>query len=301
MKKTFKILNLNFNRFFFLYKTWERNHPVEYFHAHEGVEFLYIHEGSGRLILGDRLYCLQPRTLVFFQPYQLHLVRYELPYTRSIVKVKLPLLEQCSLPFPHLSDFSSFLEKSKVERQVFHLTPQQDVELTTLLALFQETLKTVPNHEQREHFLVFLLQFLSYLRSRIFTDFGASARELSPRQAHHVEKIGTWIEQHFKEPFDLNKLAADIHLSASYLSNLFRQYTGSTITEHIAKRRLEEARLLLKTTAWPIDQVGKNSGFPNPAYFCRSFKKKFGLTPQQYRTKTVQSYGLEQARSALSE
>jgi AraC-like DNA-binding protein len=288
------------NQFMFVYSTWQTNCPLEYFHAHEGIEFLYIHdiqEGTGRLVLGERIYSLKPRSLVIFQPYQLHLLRYDVPYLRSLVKIRLPLTDPVSDLFPQLSAFLSFLEKSRMDQQIFRLNEKQDEQLNALFALFAETLQTVSERGEKEQFLVFLLQFLSFVKGRLFGGNEAAAAPVSPRQAHHVEKIAEWIRQHFREPFDLERLACDVHLSASYLSSLFRQHTGTTITEHILNRRLEEACRLLQLTRLPIDQVGKKSGFPNPAYFCRCFKKRFGMTPQQYRNKTAQGYAAVESRT----
>ncbi|WP_158606469.1 helix-turn-helix transcriptional regulator [Paenibacillus ginsengarvi] len=281
--------NFRCNQFYFLHKEWQ-NVPVQHYHAHEGIEFLYIHEGSGRLILDDRLYTLGPRALVFFQPYQPHLLSYELPYLRSLVKFKLPLSDPFIQLFPRLCDFFGVLEKSVAKQQIFQLDPKQDKELSGHLALLDEALRAVTLHEQKEQFHVFLLQFMSFLKLRIFIEVDTVARPFPLRHAHYPEKVWEWVNLHFKEPFHLNKLALDLHLSASYLSGLFRQYTGSTITEYITKRRLDEACLLLQTTSLPIDQVGKNSGFRNAAYFCRSFKKRYGLTPQQYRIQSAQSF-----------
>lgn len=178
-----------------------------------------------------------------------------------------------------------------MNQQVFQLDSQQDEELTSQISSLEETLRTFPVHEHKEQFHVFMLKLLSYLKSRIFDNVQSREKYCLPRPYHHVETIQQWVAMHFRQPFDLNKLAADIHLSASYLSNLFRQYTGITITQCITNRRLEEACLQLQATSLPVDQIGKNSGFPNAAYFSRSFKKNFGITPLQYRLKATQPFG----------
>ncbi|WP_158302248.1 AraC family transcriptional regulator [Paenibacillus mesophilus] len=286
MHHTFTRLHMNFkfNLYFMVYKTWEHKYPDEYYHSHEGMEFLYIHEGDGRLILNDRLYLLKPRTLVYFQPHQVHLVRFELPRLRSIVKINLSLLKQYLPLFPHLTGFLTLLEKNSTGQQIFQLSPKQDSELTGQLGMIHSTLSTVPVHEQKEQFIIFWMQFMAYLKAHVFAEFVSEQQNFNQRQSHHVEKIVAWIEQHYKEPFCLENLSADIHLSDSYMSNLFRSYMGSTITEFIMRRRLDEARRLLATTSMSVDQVGKQSGFPNPAYFSRCFKKRHSVTPQQFRS-----------------
>ncbi|MEF3306439.1 AraC family transcriptional regulator [Paenibacillus sp. GYB003] len=301
MSRKFTRMHMDFcdELYFFVYRTWEQKCPDEYYHAHDGMEFLYIHEGTGRLILNDRLYTLKPRTLVYFQPYQVHLVRYELPRLRTLVKINLPLLKQYLPMFPHLAAFTSFMEKSREGQQLFQLSPKQDGELNGQLSLIHHTLSVVPERERKEQFLIFWMQLMSYLRAHVFTGLASEENGFSLRKSNHAENIVAWIDEHYKEPFYLEKLSATMHLSASYISNLFRHLTGTTITEYIMRRRLDEARLLLETTTLSIDQVGKQSGFPNPAYFSRCFKKRHAVTPQQYRTLSAKNRDSTIAGKAL--
>jgi AraC-like DNA-binding protein len=272
--------------FFFVHRIWEQN-ADEFYHSHEGMEFLYIHEGAGTLILNDRLYTLQPRTLMYFRPHQVHLIRYEVPRLRSLIKVRLPLLKEHFRMFAQLGGFLSLLENSRSNQQLFQLTPQQDAEINHLLDMVSQRLSSVSAYEQKEQFIIFMMQYLSYLKAHVFAGVDQRESDFSPRQSNHAEEIVKWIDEHYSEPFCLEKLSASMHLSASYVSNLFRNYTGNTITEYMMRRRLDEARVLLTTTSMPIDEVGKRSGFPNRAYFSRCFKQRCRVTPQQYRTKAV--------------
>jgi AraC-like DNA-binding protein len=285
MQKTYRREQLKFNDnlYFLIYKTWEERSPDGYYHEHEGIELLYIHEGTGRLILDNRLYLLKPRTLIFFQPHQVHFLQYESPRLRSIVKVNTAFLKPYLQLFPHLAGFVALLEKPRPDRQLFQLSPEQDRELTAQLSLIHDTVNAVPGKERKEHFVILWMQLMSFLKTRVFAQLDSQEKDAASRQSHHVQKIVAWIERHFREPFNLEKLSADIHLSASYISNLFRNYTGLTITEYILRRRLDEACILLTTTSLSVSRIGSLSGFPNPAYFSRCFKKRHQMTPQQYR------------------
>ncbi len=78
-------------------------------------------------------------------------------------------------------------------------------------------------------------------------------------------------------------LAADLGLSPSRLSQIFRQRTGRTVKEILVQRRLMEAKRLLSQTKLPVTRVILDCGFNDMAYFHRAFKADTGCTPLQYR------------------
>jgi AraC-like DNA-binding protein len=70
---------------------------------------------------------------------------------------------------------------------------------------------------------------------------------------------------------------------ANYLNRSVRAVTGKTTTAHVAERRLQEARRLLRHTAWPLADIAEALGFAYPTHFHNFFKQHTGLTPQQAR------------------
>ncbi|MDF2922483.1 MAG: transcriptional regulator, AraC family [Paenibacillaceae bacterium] len=269
--------------FLFTHASRFLDHPVEFVHAHEGMEFLYVHEGMGQLILNGRQYRIEPRMLIFYQPFQIHSLNMDIPYTRTLIKIKLPLDERFSSLFPSMYDFISSLVKLKPDEQVFLLNEKQDAELVRQFSLFDETLSITPVSERRQHFFSFLAPFLSYLQTRIMAGSPPSGQPSHPRATGHIETVMNWLEQHYQEQFHLDKLSSEIHLSPSYLSRMFRSHTGTTITEYMNKIRLEEARLLLLTTSLPVSQISCKVGYADVAYFCRLFKQKYGIAPLHFR------------------
>jgi YesN/AraC family two-component response regulator len=103
------------------------------------------------------------------------------------------------------------------------------------------------------------------------------------RPHRYSETIMQWVEKHYTEDFDLGKLAEEMHLSKFYVSRIFRQETGSNITDYLTARRIKQACRLLETTPHSIEQIGAQVGLHNPSYFCQLFKKITGKPPLQYR------------------
>ncbi len=99
-----------------------------------------------------------------------------------------------------------------------------------------------------------------------------------------VEDVKLWLSKSYKEELDLGKLAEQVYLTPSYLSKLFKQETGMTITDYAIKIRIEEAKELLRSRHdLKTYEVGESVGYPDSAYFAKIFKKTVGLTPNEYR------------------
>ncbi|QJC54048.1 helix-turn-helix domain-containing protein [Paenibacillus albicereus] len=81
----------------------------------------------------------------------------------------------------------------------------------------------------------------------------------------------------------LPRLAERAHLSPNYLSGLFRQEVGLTISAYIQRERIEEAKKLLSLTDYPVADIAAWLSFHDQSYFIKVFKKWEGQTPRAYR------------------
>lgn len=102
-----------------------------------------------------------------------------------------------------------------------------------------------------------------------------------------VVRIMECIAMDLKQPLTLQYFASLLNVNSSYLSNLFHKHTGVTITEYVTKTRMEHAATLLGYTQDSIRTIAENIGIPDVQYFSRLFKRKYGLTPTQYREKCM--------------
>ncbi len=85
----------------------------------------------------------------------------------------------------------------------------------------------------------------------------------------------------------LHSLAQNQGISAGYLSTVFKQETGQTLTAYIREKRMQHARHLLRTTNLQIGTVALHCGIPDLHYFTKLFKKETGVTPGQYRESDI--------------
>lgn len=93
-----------------------------------------------------------------------------------------------------------------------------------------------------------------------------------------------YIETHYMdETLCLNKIAAAFGLSPSYVSRYFKNQTGVALSQHIDELRMDRSSELLRTGDLTVKEVGGRVGYGDQTTFIRKFKRKFGLTPQQYK------------------
>ncbi len=92
-----------------------------------------------------------------------------------------------------------------------------------------------------------------------------------------------YIALHFEETLSTAVLAEALHCNADYLNRLCRRCWGRTVTEEINLARLRYACRLLPAGKLSVKEIAFESGFNDPAYFRRRFRREFGLSPAEYR------------------
>lgn len=98
-----------------------------------------------------------------------------------------------------------------------------------------------------------------------------------------VEKIQIYMQHNYQKNLTQDFIASLFYLNRSYLSTLFKQKTGMKFVDYLNEIRIEKSKELLKDSSRKMYQISKAVGYDNPKYFFRVFKKKTGMTPEQYR------------------
>jgi AraC-like DNA-binding protein len=92
-----------------------------------------------------------------------------------------------------------------------------------------------------------------------------------------------FIEEKSEEPFSVADVAHRVSLHPDYLGKVFRNATGMTLTEYIARVRVENAKERLPERSCRVAEVAFAAGFQSLAQFNRDFKKYAGMCPSRYR------------------
>ncbi|RXZ82215.1 AraC family transcriptional regulator [Paenibacillaceae bacterium] len=263
-----------------------------YYHWHQCCEILYVHQGTGQVIVNERTYEIKQGRLFFFQPFQLHRVRADIhadrPYERTIIHFDGGILGTYLQPFHTVSQFFRHVCHDKLAETMFELNEDEAV-IEGALTAFQASLRLRDGQIDQEIEALLLLQLLSRMAEGGNMELQGggshhSGGELKlPRGRGYAEAIMLWLGEHYHEEFSLERLADSLHLSKYYVSRLFRQETGGTISDYLTARRMKQACQLLQTSGWTIERIGTEVGLPNPSYFCQLFKQFVGVTPHRYR------------------
>ena len=102
-----------------------------------------------------------------------------------------------------------------------------------------------------------------------------------------VEDLFNFVHDHYSENLTLDDLSNYSFYSKTYIIRLFKKYTSLTPTEYLVQYRLNKAKELLRLTTLSVTEIAYNCGFDNIGYFNRAFKKRFLVTPSNYRKSTI--------------
>ena len=131
-----------------------------------------------------------------------------------------------------------------------------------------------------------MFEVLDILRSARGTCEGASpATHLTAQNRGRklVESIMTMVENSFGERLNISEIAKNLGYSRSYMTELFHRETGVSISQYITEYRLQRANMMLRDPSRSIQQIAFVCGYSDPLFFSRMFKKRFGVSPRQFR------------------
>ncbi|TBL70303.1 helix-turn-helix domain-containing protein [Paenibacillus thalictri] len=104
------------------------------------------------------------------------------------------------------------------------------------------------------------------------------------RMSDNLEKVKDYLEEHYHDPNLSLELAAEaIHISPGYLRKQFKTYYAVSFHDMLKNLRLDKACALLIETDESMAVISESIGMLNTNYFYTLFKKRYGISPAQYR------------------
>ena len=179
-----------------------------------------------------------------------------------------PRLHSLLRDFKNFSIILNSLLRKAIERASVH--PYYIDQISTKYSLQSEEIVTEEDCHRVQRDMV--REYCMYVQQY-------SLQQYSPL----IQKVINHINLHLDSTLSLKSLAALCYISPSYLSNVFKQETGQTLTDYISTQRMARAANLLRTTNATVASVAEDVGILDVNYFTKLFKSATGLTPTRYR------------------
>ena len=238
-------------------------------HAHEPYEFLIPLTPMPVMMHGDNVYFGR---VGFVYPVQ--------SGSRHAQAVELCDVSNCSIVVDKAYFEQRLEEKGLSGTRFERIFPASD-NLNTYLQLFQaEFFKG--DHADR----IDLAHLGALIVSTLIEDgcrppvYGNPPDELSV-----MDEIEAYINQHFCEKITLDALAERSSFTKSHFMALFKRHCGEAPYARITRLRLAKAKVLLRSTDYPVSKVSALCGFPSSNAFANVFRKDTGMTPSEFRHK----------------
>lgn len=247
------------------------------FHYHEFHKITIFISGKAQYYIEGKTYDLQPYDIVLVERNHIHKIDVDssVPYERIIVYISPGFIdayktEDYNLGYCFMKareEHSNVLRVQSIEKssllKTTHRLEHSFADVDYASALYQQVL-----------FLEFMIQLnraaiknrLEFLEDALYNQ--------------KIVDMMHYINEHFKEPLDIDTLASRFYISKYHMMRLFKAETGYTINNYIRYKRLLWARELI-TLGEPITEACFESGFQNYSTFSRAYKTEFGEVPSK--------------------
>ncbi len=103
-----------------------------------------------------------------------------------------------------------------------------------------------------------------------------------------MNEIHNYISLNFREDINLDQLCFLFATNKTTICSSFKKQYGETIISFINRKRIQQAKALVRTDKYTLTEIAEMVGYSSVHYFCRVFKKQEGMSPSQY-FKTIKS------------
>ncbi len=127
------------------------------------------------------------------------------------------------------------------------------------------------------------LQLLDVFAQYVTEFAGRQALASSEPEPAAVVSAKEFVQAHAEDPITLGQVVEHVHVSRFYFCKLFKKATGMTLTEYVARVRIEKAKSLLMDPSLRISEVVFAAGFGSVPRFNSVFRQHVGMAPTEYR------------------
>jgi len=251
------------------------------YHFHPEYELTWIQSSSGRILVGDYLGPFGPGHLALMGPNLTHWY-YNDPRLKGgrdwsralLIQFPREFLGDSLLGQPDMRVVDKLLKQSA--RGILFPPPGREVK-ALLNSIF------AASGPARAVQLIQLLDQLGRTKQSRLMASPQHARQPVPAGSRRLTRVLAYIQNHYTERIDLEKLSRLAHMTPSAFSRFFHKRMGLPVSRYVLLYRLTTAARELVETRRTISEIAYSVGFNNLTHFNRQFKQWKNQTPTEFR------------------
>ena len=259
-------------------------HAKPSFHSHPELELVYIIEGFGKRIIGDKMNSFKAGDMVFVGSNVPHVWLSDPVFYEEISSLKSQVIVTYFNPeiFQHFcSTLKEFDEINaviyKASKGIQILGKTQDSIAKKLLALSSGTgFEKVSKLLQIMH-LISISTDIKFIND-------SNVIESDPLYSDRLINVMQYAQDHLNRPISLKEVAKISCMTEQSFCRLFKKRTQKTFFQYLTDLRIERAKQLLRESDKSISDIAHLCGFSSSSHFCKVFKEYTQESPLQYRS-----------------
>lgn len=246
---------------------------TEAMRSHSSPRLIYISKGQGRITVAGLTSGYGPNNLIFLPAHTMY--GYEVGAMVHGFVLSIPRAMESEWP-----DEPVHLRLRDVHAQA---------EMVSHLDLLERELKSDKDgHNRAAHYMVGLLSvFFERQLNLQATVPAVTADRTKTSQARLVAAYADLVERDFAAGKGVADFASALGVTPTHLTRCCNQTCGRSALALLHDRILYEARVMLRDTRTPVQDIATKLGFSSAAYFTRSFQGETGMTPTAFRKAVV--------------
>lgn len=256
---------------------------VDDLHKHTFYEIIWIEKGKSRQVIDYVDYEINPRSLFFISPGQLHVFEEWKPITGGSL-----LFTEDFLLLNH-QDKDRLFELSFLDN--FYSNPVLRPDKKSFLEI-QQTIHQLSIEKKRKDYSPAMAQaLLQVLLLQIQRSVDAQAKQIiSKKNIVIYKKFKNLIDVNFTKNLSVSEYASKLAITQHHLNHVTKEVTGETATDVIRARVMLEAKRLISFTDHSISEVAAELGYFDSSYFAKVFKAETGTSPLEFKSTISESY-----------